>query len=102
MKLVQIFLPLYDNQDRPFPKALFDEVRENLAQRFGGVTAFVRSPAVGVWEDDAGAMCRDDVVLFEVMVDAVDRDWWTGYRRTMEKAFSQESILVRVTGIELI
>lgn len=102
MKLLQIFLPLYDNEGNPFPKAKFDEVRETLAQRFGGVTAFVRSPAVGVWENDAGAMRRDDVVLFEVMADAVDREWWADYRRAMEKAFSQESILIRATAIELI
>lgn len=102
MKLVQIFLPLYDNQGQPFPKALFDQVRESLVQRFGGVTAFVRSPAVGVWEDDAGALRRDDVVLFEVLADAVERDWWRACRHTLEKEFSQQEVLIRVTEVEII
>ena len=56
MRLVQILLPLYDNQRKPFPRAFFDHVREELTKQFGGVTAFVRSPAVGVWENDAGAV----------------------------------------------
>lgn len=47
MRLVQILLPLYDNQHQRFPKAFFDHVREGLTKQFGGVTAFVRSPAVG-------------------------------------------------------
>jgi hypothetical protein len=102
MKLIQIFLPLYDNQKQPYPKALFDKVREDLAQRFGGVTAYVRSPAVGVWENDAGTVCRDDVILFEVMVDHPDRGWWTGMRRRLEGQFSQESILMRATDVEIL
>lgn len=102
MKLVQLFLPLYDNQGRALPRALFDDVREDLRKQFGGVTAFVRSPAVGVWEDNAGAVSRDDVVLYEVMVDALDRGWWSAYRHQLERQFSQESILIRVTDVELL
>ncbi len=102
MKLVQLFLPLYDNHGQALPRALFDEVREDLRKRFGGVTAFVRSPAVGVWENDAGAVCRDDVVLFEVMVDALERGWWSAYRHQLERQFSQETILIRVTDVDLL
>ncbi len=102
MRLVQILLPLYDNQRQAFPKAFFDHVREDLTGQFGGVTAFVRSPAVGVWANDAGAVCRDDIVLFEVMVDGVDRAWWQAYRRMLEQQFSQNAILIRATEIELL
>jgi hypothetical protein len=102
MKLLQIFLPLYNNQGLPFPRALFDNIREDLAKQFGGVTAFVRSPAVGVWENDAGAVCHDDVILFEVIVNAVDRDWWSSYRGKLERQFSQDTILIRATEIEIL
>lgn len=47
MHLIQLFLPLYDNDGQAFAKPLFDTVRGELTERFGGVTAFVRSPAVG-------------------------------------------------------
>ena len=102
MRLVQILLPLFDNQRQAFPKAFFDQVREELTKEFGGVTAFVRSPAVGVWENDEGAVCRDDIVLFEVMVDAVDRAWWKAYRHRLERQFNQDAILIRATEAEIL
>lgn len=100
MHLVQLFLPVYANTGQAFPKASFDRVRVELAEAFGGVTAFVRSPAVGLWESDAGDVCRDDVVLFEVMAEALDRRWWAAYRRTLEQRFYQDEVLVRATSVE--
>lgn len=102
MKLVQIYLPLYDNRGDALPKPLFDQVRENFTAQFGGVTAFVRSPAMGLWENDAGDVCRDDVVLFEVMTEAIDRQWWAQTRRELEREFAQESILIRATEVEIL
>lgn len=100
MHLVQLFLPVYDNDGRPFPKARFDAVRTELADAFGGVTAFMRSPAVGLWEDDDGDVCRDDVMLFEVMVDTLDRAWWRGYRGTLEQRFQQDEVMLRASAVE--
>ncbi|GAC1423746.1 MAG: hypothetical protein NVSMB6_24890 [Burkholderiaceae bacterium] len=102
MKLLQIFLPLYDNGDKAYPKAMFDRVRSELADAFGGVTAFLRSPAVGLWEDAAGEVQRDDVVLFEVMTDDLDRNWWQHYRHDLQDRFRQQSILVRATDVEML
>ena len=98
--LVQLLLPLNDNDGKPFAKARFDAVRAELVERFGGVTAYVRSPAVGAWENDDGAVCRDDVILFEVMVDGLDRAWWRAFREKIERAFEQDAILVRATHVE--
>jgi len=102
MHLVQLFLPLRDDNGRAFDKALFGEVRAALAERFGGSTAFVRSPAAGLWEDPAGTLERDDVVLVEVQVDALDPAWWRDYRRTLEQRFQQEAILVRALPAEML
>jgi hypothetical protein len=102
MQLVQLFLPLYDNHGQPFPKAFFDDLREQLAQQFGGVTAYVRSPAVGLWENEQGAVCHDDVILFEVMVDKLEHDWWKSCRRRLERQFSQDAILIRASAVELL
>ena len=98
--LVQLFLPLRDNDGHAYPKAEFDRVRAELTERFGGATAFLRSPAVGAWEDDEGDIQRDDVVLMEVMADRLDHDWWTAYRESLEARFAQEEILVRATPVE--
>ncbi|MBJ6983856.1 hypothetical protein [Luteimonas sp. MC1750] len=100
MHLVELFLPLRDNSGAAFPKALYDSVRAELADVFGGVTAFTRAPASGLWEDDEGEVQRDDVVLFEVMVDNVDHAWWRNYRGTLEQRFDQDEVLVRATAVE--
>ncbi|WP_024869255.1 hypothetical protein [Pseudoxanthomonas suwonensis] len=100
MHLIQLYLPLRDNDGNAFPKAMFDAVREDLASRFGGVTAFVRSPAVGLWEDEDGSVQRDEVVLFEVMAAHVDHGWWAAYREDLQRRFRQEEILVRASAVE--
>ena len=100
MQLLQLFLPVYDASHRPFPKAMFDAVRAELADRHGGVTAYLRSPAVGLWEDYDGDCVRDDVLLFEVMVDSIDRPWWFDYRRELERRFGQDEILLRASSVD--
>ena len=74
-------------------------MRDELAGRFGGVTAFSRSPAEGVWAD-GGEVSRDLVVVFEVMSAGLEREWWGEYRRGLERRFRQEKIVVRATAFE--
>lgn len=100
MHLIQLFLPIYDNHGQAFPRALFEAVRMELAEAFGGVTAYTRAPATGLWEDDAGRVQRDEVVLFEVMVETIDRAWWQAYRRGLERRLRQDEVLVRATQVE--
>jgi hypothetical protein len=44
MNLVEILLPVRDNAGATFPKSSFDLVKNELTDRFGGQTAFTRSP----------------------------------------------------------
>jgi hypothetical protein len=100
MHLIEILLPLRGNDGKPFPPAHFNAVREELAAHFGGLTAFTRSPAEGLWETEDGERKRDEVVIFEVMTDWIDRSWWRGYRATLEERFAQEEILVRAREVD--
>lgn len=100
MHLVELFLPLRDNRGQPFPAALYETVRAELAARHGGVTAFTRAPAKGLWDDGDGGMQQDDVVLFEVVVEDLDRAWWRCYREALELRFRQDEVLVRATAVE--
>jgi hypothetical protein len=99
MFLVELLLPLYDNEGRRFGAGEFDRVRDELAEQFGGVTAFRRAPAEGVWKE-GGEVSRDRVVIFEVMADALDRAWWREYRAQLESRFRQEKLVVRATEFE--
>jgi len=95
MYLVQILLPLYDNEGHAFEAREYVQLRGELADRFRGVTAYTRAPARGVWKDDAGETTRDDIVIFEVMTDTLDRAWWTQFRQVLERRFRQDSLIVR-------
>jgi hypothetical protein len=99
MYLVEIFLPLADNSGQPFDDAKFTGVRETLAARFGGVTAFTRVPAHGVSRNGANEV-HDDIVVFEAMAETLDRDLWARYRRQLERDFAQDEILIRATTVE--
>jgi hypothetical protein len=95
MHLVQILLPLYDNRGDAFNPELYAAVRVELTERFGGVTAYARAPARGMWKDDDGSVARDDVVVYEVMVDQLDEAWWAAQRERLRTRFDQDELIVR-------
>ena len=89
MHLVQLLLPRYD-----------DAVSRELTERFGGMTAYARAPAKGEWKPAPGETVSDDIVVYEVMVDTLDRAWWARYRKTLEQRLRQEELVVRAHEIE--
>lgn len=99
MHLVQLLLPLYDNTGQPFPSSVYGALRSELTERFGGLTAYSRAPAEGVW-DDNGERRRDDIVVYEVMVEELERGWWAGLRQRLERAFAQEELVIRAQPAE--
>ena len=97
MVLIEVFLPTFDNDGNRFSKQTFDSVRSELAEKFGGVTAFTRSPATGLWSDGSGQVHQDEILIFEVMTDSLDQAWWASYRNQLEKRLRQDELLIRVT-----
>lgn len=99
MHLIQLLLPLHDNEKRSFPAEYFNTVRTELARRFGGVTAFLRAPAKGLWEEDE-EINRDDVVMFEIIAERLDKEWWQAYRLQLQHMFKQKEVLIWATSVE--
>ncbi len=99
--LVQILLPLYDNAGRRFPPDVFARVRSDLAERFGGLTAYSRAPAEGVW-NNGGEIKQDDIDVVEVMVEKLERPWWSDYREQIGELFRQDEIVLRAQRYELL
>jgi hypothetical protein len=93
--LVQLLVPLYDNDGTPFPPERYVELREELTSRFGGLTAYTRAPAQGTWKAGAEPATREDIIVYEVMVEHLDVAWWATYRRTLETRFEQDELVVR-------
>ena len=97
--LVEIFLPLKRRDGSDQPRSLFGEVRTELVDRFGGLTAFTRAPAEGLWEDEKGAVERDSIVILEVMTDGLDRRWWRQFGQRLAQGFDQDEILIRSSEV---
>lgn len=102
MYLVQILLPLYDNSGTLFPPEEFQRVRDELTERFGGITTYVRSPALGVWKETPESTVHDEIVIYEVMAESLDRPWWKLYREEVTIRFRQEWLVVRASKVDLL
>ena len=101
MHLIQILLPVYDNQGNELPQMEFRRVSSELSHRFGGVTAFTRAPAEGIWkESDTAHPTHDDIVVVEVMVEDLDHAWWATYRKDLERRFKQDEVVIRAQAME--
>jgi hypothetical protein len=100
MQLVQILLPSADNAGRPFDRKDYDAVKEELASRFDGVTAYLQAPAEGLWHQGAKSR-KDEIVIFEVMVETVDLTDWKARRLRLEKRFRQDKVVIRYMPMEL-
>src|SRR5690349_14806083 len=101
MHLVQLLLPLYAHDGGKLPGALFDTIRAELVERFGGLTAYSRAPARGLWAEGAGEPVEhDDIVVYEVMVPRLERAWWQAYREDLTGRLRQKELVVRAQRIE--
>jgi hypothetical protein len=101
MFVIQILLPLSDNQGRRFPEATLQAIHQELTSRFGGLTAFTRAPAEGVWAHD-GQHAKDDIVVVEVMTGELDRAWWGAFRQRVERELAQARLIVRAQPTEML
>lgn len=101
MYLVQILLPRADNTGRPFPREDFDIVKDELADRFEGVTAYLHSPAEGLWRK-SGRSGTDEIIVFEVMADEIDLPGWRSRRAELERRFRQDKVIIRYLPMALV
>lgn len=101
MHLIQLLLPLYSNSGTAFDQQLYAAVRNELVDRFGGITAYTRSPVRGLWQENE-QIVRDDLIIYEVMAEKLEEDWWHQYRLVLENRFHQTSLVVRAHQILLL
>jgi hypothetical protein len=101
MVLIQLLLPTRGaaTDDGVAPLA---QTRQELADKFRGLTAYLRSPAKGSWTAPDGRTEEDDVVMVEIVTETFDRAWWRTYAATLAARFDQESIHVRAVPVHML
>ncbi len=98
MHLIQVFIPAAP-QATIKVEDVTATVQREMTERHGGATAYLNSPAKGLWSNGEGAE-EDDVIVVEVTVDTIDRAWWRQYRRNLEQLLEQDELLVRALPVE--
>jgi len=98
MHLVQLFIPIAPQAGIDL-RDVIATVQREMTERFGGATAYLNSPAKGLWSN-GGNTEEDEIVVFEVMTDGLDRNWWHQYRRKLEQLLNQDELLVRTLLVE--
>jgi len=102
IKKIEVFIPLYDKEGNRFSDHLYQSVSKQLIKDFGGITAYIRSPAVGIWENSDGIQIKDDHVIYEIMVSEIDHSYWKQFKKKLELQFAQKELIIRQSEIGLI
>ena len=102
MVLIQLLLPtsVSDAAGTRDAMAALGDTRRELADAFDGLTAYLRSPATGLWTAPDGREEQDDVVMVEVVTETFDRTWWRSYAKLLAKRFGQDQIHLRALDIQ--
>jgi hypothetical protein len=91
-----LYLPLTDNEGRPFADELFDAVERRLLTRFGGLTSQQRDfPLRGIWQGES-RLYLDQVIVMTVL-DFRRRGstrFITQFKQALLREFAQEEILI--------
>lgn len=99
MYLMQIFIPTRDNEGNRFPEGQYTSLRDELTDRFGGVTIYARSPVEGIWKKSSESTDVDQMIIYEVLIDKLDNEYWKTLKSQLESSFRQEEILMRYFNV---
>ena len=50
-------------------------------------------------ERGANKVSRDDMLMFEVISNQLDKEWWSNYRTQLQKEFRQEELLIWASDV---
>ena len=101
-KLFQIYLPRNQENGKPFSGEMFEKVKTELTDRFGGLTMYTRAPAKGLWKEEGEKTLSDDILIYEVLATAYDEEFWKAYKTKLEKTFKQDEVLIRCSTIQTV
>ena len=100
MVLIQILLPAsVSGMSQADISTAIGTTHRELAAKFEGLTAYLRSPARGVWTAPDGHVEQDDVLMVEVVTGEFERAWWGDFTARVASRFQQEAIHVRALPV---
>jgi hypothetical protein len=104
MKRYKVYLPLNYNDGKPIAREKIDDVRNRLADRFGGATISpLSAPFKGPWKY-GGVQYVDNIVIMEVIADeaAATQNFFSELKEQLQRELRQLAILITSHSIEVI
>lgn len=94
---LEILIPIPRGREAEAQR-LFEALKLELTNSYGGVTAYAQAPAEGLWRD-GGAVTHDRIVVLEVMLEELRAAPWAQLKRDLEQRLGQDEILIRATPV---
>ena len=100
MKEYDLFVPLYYNDGRQIEAQKFQDLQQQLLDRFGGLTFFPQ-PNEGFWTM-AGVTYRDEIVIYRVITSSEQeaRRFLSALKERLKEELQQEEILIVERDVE--
>ena len=102
MYQIELYLPLYNNDKKAFPTSHYESVKQNLSDKFGGITMYSRTPVIGLWKESQESIVKDDLVIYEIISEKLDESFWQEYKFMLQSLFQQEAIIIKSSKIKLL
>lgn len=102
MYLMQIFVPYGNSADGALREEPYMNLKQELTDRFGGVTVYSRAPVKGIWKPAPGQQEADDMIIYEVLLGKPDMSYWSSLKSRLEYIFQQQEILMRYYTVSIV
>jgi inorganic pyrophosphatase len=93
-RLFQLLVPQYRKNGKKFPDQYYTALNKELIGKFGGLTVYSRGPAEGFWKKNEAKTIQEAMLVYEVMADEVDKDFWHKIKGSLAKKFDQEELVL--------
>ena len=94
MPLYEIYLPLAYNDRCPVEQEKLNLTRQELIDRFTGLTSTPpRYPLQGWWHSEH-ALVRDDIIIYTVLTQEDENGFFKWYKEVLRQRFRQEEIFI--------
>ena len=99
VKKYDIYLPLQYNEGEWIEDEKFEQTRNELFGRFGGLTYIMREfPLRGIWGQDS-QVYQDFIIIYTVIDFSPSTEatqFFAGYKEILKSRFEQEEVLITV------
>lgn len=102
MYQIQLLLSLYNNEGKAFPSSHYEKVKLFFNDKFGGITMYTRTSVVGLWKESPHSTVKDELIIYEILSDQLEKDFWQHYKSDLQSLFQQEEMVIKACEINLL